>query len=82
MAHTLHHALKMGQVPRMVQIAFSAAFDRANLEGLIKLCSVGVGGSVLSVLTQFFSNQSQYVVVDGSHSKFVNMVSGCLRDMF
>ena len=43
---------------------------------LFKLCSVGVGGSVLSVLTQFLSNRSQYVVVDGCRSKLVNVVSG------
>ena len=38
----------------MVQIDFSAAFDRDNHQGiLIELCSAGFGGSVLSVLTQF-----------------------------
>ena len=37
---------------------------------------MGVGGSVLSVLTHFLSNRSQYVVVDGCRSKLVNMVSG------
>ena len=29
-----------------------------------------------SVLTQFLSNRSQYVVVDGCRSKLVNVVSG------
>ena len=37
---------------------------------------MGVGYSVLSVLTQFLSNRSQYVVVDGCRSKLVNVVSG------
>ena len=37
---------------------------------------MGVGGSVLSVLTQFLSNRSQYAVVDGCRSKLVNEVSG------
>ena len=37
---------------------------------------MGVGGSVLSVLTQFLSNRSQNVVVDGCRSKLVNVVSG------
>ena len=37
---------------------------------------MGVRGSVLSVLTQFLSNRSQYVVVDGCRSKLVNVVSG------
>ena len=31
---------------------------------------------MLSVLTQFLSNQLQYVMVDGSQSKLVNVVSG------
>ena len=37
---------------------------------------MGVEGSVLSVLTQFLSNLSQYVLVDGCSSKLVNVVSG------
>ena len=69
----------MGQEARIVQIDFSAAFDRVNHQGILyKLCSVGVGGSVLSVLTQFLSNRSQYVVVDGCRSKLVNVVNLCL----
>ena len=60
-----------------MQIDFSAAFDRVNSQGILyKLRSVGIGGSVLSVLMQFFSNRSQYVSVDGCHSKLVNIVSG------
>ena len=52
MAHTLQSALEMGQEARIVQTDFSAAFDRVNHQGILfKLCSVGVGGSVLSVLT-------------------------------
>ena len=39
---------------RIVQIDFSAAFDCVNHLGILyKLCSVGIGGSVLSILTQF-----------------------------
>ena len=34
---------------------------------------------MLSVLTQFLSNRSQYVVVDGCRSKLVNVVSGVPR---
>ena len=67
----------MGQEARIVHIDFSAATDRVNHQGILfKLCSVGVGGSVLSVLTEFLSNRSQYFVVDGCHSKLVNVVSG------
>ena len=67
----------MEQESRIVQIDFSAAFDMVNHQGILfKLCSVGIRGSVLSVLTQFLSNRSQYVVVDGCRSKLVNVVSG------
>ena len=60
-----------------MQINFRAAFDRFNHQGIIyKLSSVGIGGSVLSVLTQFLSNRSQFVLVDGCRSKLVNVVSG------
>ena len=77
MAHSIQSVLEMGQEARIVQIDFSAAFDRVNHQGILfKLCSVGVGGSLLSVLTQFLSNRSQYVVVDGCRSKLVNVMSG------
>ena len=77
MSHTLQSALESGQEARIVKIDFSAAFDRVNHLGILyKLCSVGVGGSVLSILTQFISNRSQHVMVDGCQSKLVNVVSG------
>ena len=45
--HTLQSALESGQKARIVQIYFSAAFDRVNHLGILyKLCSVGIGGSV------------------------------------
>ena len=60
-----------------MQIDFSATFDRVNHLGILyKLCSVGIGGSVLSILTQFLSNRSQHVMVDGCRSKLVNDASG------
>ena len=64
----------MWQEARIVQIDFSAAFDMVNHRGIhFNFCSVGVVRSVLSVLTQFLSNRSQYVVVDGCRSKLVNV---------
>ena len=76
-SHTLQSALESGQETRIVQIDFSAAFDRVNLLGILyKLCSVGIGGYVLSILTQFLSNRSQHVMVDGCQSKLVNVVLG------
>ena len=54
-SHTLQSALESEQEARTVQIDFSAAFDRVNHQGILyKFSSVGIGGSVLSVLTQFY----------------------------
>ena len=64
----------------MVQIDFNAAFDRVNYQGILyRLCSVGIGSSVLSILTQFLSKQSEHVTVDGCHSKLVDILSGVLQ---
>ena len=76
MAHTLQSALETGQEDIIVQIDFSAAFDRVNHQWILfKLSTVGVGGSVLSVLTKFFLNRSLYVAVDGCRSNKVTVVS-------
>ena len=77
MSHTLESAFESGKKARIAQIDFGAAFDRVHHQGILhKLCSVGIGGSVLSILIQFLSNRSQDVVVDGCRSKLVNVVSG------
>ena len=41
-----------------------------------KLCAVGIGRYVLSILTQFLSILSQYVMVDSCRSQLVKVVSG------
>ena len=75
LSHTLQSALPSGDDARIVQIDFSAAFDRVNHQGILyKLCSVGIGGSVFSILSQFLSNRSQHVMVDGCWSQQVNVV--------
>ena len=52
MSHTLQSAFESWHDARIVQIDFSAAFDRVNhQEVLNKLYSVGIGGNVLSILT-------------------------------
>ena len=79
-SHTLQSALQSGHEARIVQIDFIAAFDWVNHLGILyKFCSVGIGSSVLSILTQFLSNQSQQVMVDGCRSKLVNVVSEVLQ---
>ena len=41
-----------------------------------KLKSIGVGGSVLSICTEFLSNCRQRVVVDGAVSEWPRIISG------
>ena len=82
-SHTLQSTLESGHEATIVQIDFTAGFDRVNHQGILyKLCFVGIGGSVLSVLTQFLSNRSQHVIVDVYISKLVNDVSGVPQGMF
>ena len=60
-----------------MQIDFSAAFYNVNQQVILnKHCSVGIGGTVLSILTQFLSNRSQHVMVQGYRSKLVNITLG------
>ena len=76
-SHTLQSALESGQEARIVHIDFSAAFDRVNHQGIHdRICAVGIGGSFLSILTQFLLNRSQHIMVDGCRSKLVEVVSG------
>ena len=47
---------------------------------------MGIGVSVLSIQTQFLSNQPQHVMVNGCQSKLVNVVSevpqGSVLDLY
>ena len=51
-SHTLQSALEGGQEARIVQIGFSAAFDRVNHLGILcKFCFVGIGFSLVYIDT-------------------------------
>ena len=53
-----------------MQIDLSVAFDRFDHQRfLYKLCSLGIGGFLLSILAQFLSDRSQHVMVDGFRKK-------------
>ena len=61
----------------IVQLDFSAAFDRMSHSGLLfKLKFIGVGGSVLSICIEFLSDRRQRVVVDGAASEWIPIISG------
>ena len=66
-----------------MQIDFSVAFNRVHHPGILyKLCSVGILGSVLSLLKEFLSNRSQHVMVNGCRSKLVNVVRSAAGQCF
>ena len=61
-SHVLQSALDHGHEAKIVQINFNAAFDRVNHKGLLnKLKSVGICGSVFSVIHQFLTDRKQCV---------------------
>ena len=61
----------------LVQIDFSAAFDRVNHRGLVfKLREAGVGGLILKVFQNVLSSRTQTVKVDGVFSSSIDVVSG------
>ena len=61
----------------LVQIDFSAAFDRVNHGGLVfKLREAGVGGLILKVFQNFLSSHTQRVKLDGVCSFSIEVVSG------
>ena len=76
-SHHLQKSLDTGIEYYIVQLYFSAAFDRVSHSGLLlKLKSIGVGGSVLSICMEFLSNHRQRVMIDGATSEWISIVSG------
>ena len=63
-----------------MQIDITAAFNRVNHQGILYwLRSVGIGGIVLSILSQFLPNRLEHMIVNNCWSKLVNSVSGELQ---
>ena len=61
----------------IVQLDFSAAFDRVSHSGLsLKLKYIVVGCGVLSICTEFLSNRRQGVMVDGGAAERIPIISG------
>lgn len=61
----------------IVTLDFSKAFDRVWHEGLLsKLPALGINGQLLTWLTNYLSNRSQYVVYRGSSSNTLPITAG------
>ena len=59
LSDTLQSSFERGLKTKIVHFDFSAAFEMVGHKGIqFTLCSVGVGGSVLSVLAELLSNRS------------------------
>ena len=70
-------ALDRGRELAVMQIYFSAAFDRKSHSGLLyKLRDVRVGGAVFDVIAIFLSGRVLRIVVDGVRNENVRVVSG------
>ena len=77
LSHHLQAGLDRGMEGRLVQLDFSAAFDRVRHRGLLyKLMSIGVGGQFLSIVSEFLSDRRQRVRLNGKVSASVDEVSG------
>ena len=78
-SHQIQKSLDAGMESYIVQLDFSAAFDRVSHSGLLfKLKYIGVGGNVLWLCTEFLSDRRQRVVVNGAGSEWIPLIS-CLR---
>ena len=76
-SNTVQRALDLGQEVRMIDLDFSAAFDRVNHKSLLfKLKQLGIGGPFFNILSEFLSNRTQRVVVDGQLGDLRPVVSG------
>ena len=74
-SHHLQKSLDAGIESYIVQLDFSAAFDRVSHSGLLFILkSIGVGSSVLSICREFLYNRRQRVVVDGATSEWIPSV--------
>lgn len=75
--HVIQSSLDRGAEARVVQIDFSAAFDRVNHVGLLhKLRCAGVGGPILGVIQEFLCSRRHRVSVDGCLGQWSPVVSG------
>ena len=76
----LQNSLETGMESYIVQLDFSAAFDKVCQSGLLlKSKSFGVGGIVLLISSKFLFNCRQRAMVDGVASEWIPMFLACHR---
>ena len=76
LSHRLQVALNRGIERRLVQLDFSAAFDKiGHCDSLYKLRSIGIGGQFLSIVSELLSARKQSVRLDCKVNASVDLVS-------
>ena len=77
-SHLLQSALDSGQKARIMQIDFSAAFDRVKNQSILyKLCLVGIGGSV-----EFLSTDHSTIWSMGFEVNWSTLCQECRSEVF
>ena len=77
LSHHLQVAPDRGMKGTLVHLDFSAAYDRITHRGLFyKQRSISVGGQFLSMVSQFLSDRTQRVRLEGKVRASVNVVAG------
>ena len=77
MTHLIHKGLDDEKQIAMVFLDISKAFDKVWHDGLLfKLDSNGVKGKLLKLIKSYLGDRKQRVVLNGSVSEFLNILSG------
>ena len=73
----LQEALDYGHEARLVGLDFSGAFAGVNHSALIyKWKLLGIGGPIFNILTDLWSDRTQWVSVDGQLRDICSVISG------
>ena len=76
-SHHVQTSFDAGMESYIVQLDFSAAFDRVSHSGLLfTLKSIGVSDNVQSIYTEVLSDHRKRVMVDGAASEWIPIISG------
>ena len=75
--HEIHESFDCGLEVRSVYLDMSKAFDKVWHEGLIfKLQQNGIEGNLLNLLSNYFKNRRQRVVLNGMESSWGEVKAG------
>ena len=83
LVHQIYLAFEQRKEVRVVYLDIRKAFDRVCHRGLlIKLKSLGIGGSLLQWFESYLQDRMQYVVLEGQSSEWRKLHSGVPQDQY